>query len=257
MFVLSLAGFDPSGGAGILMDIKVFSLLGLKGGGIPTTLTLQNTSVFEGWTPVDVNYFERALKLVFSDLPVKGIKIGMIGSCEILEVLLFYLKKYHSEGLAIVYDPVLKATLNHPLFSSEEFLPLVKKNLLPLLDFITPNLYEASLLTQTELKNLKDLEKAGKTLLGYGCKQVIITGYQKKDKIYDCFFSAEKKAFLGKKKLAFEFHGTGCAFSSSLLGFLVKGASPFFAFKKAKNWLYLYLKKGTVNPLGGKLCLFL
>lgn len=257
MYVLSLAGLDPSGGAGVLVDVKVFSLLGLKGGGIPTALTLQNTSVFKGWVPIDLDYFKEALQMVFSDLPVTGVKIGMVGACEVLEILVFYLRKYRQQLLAVVYDPVLKATLNHPLFSSEEFLDLVKRELLPLLDFITPNLYEASLLTGKEIKTEEDLEKAAKTLLEYGCKQVVITGYQKKNKIYDYFFSKEEKMPLGKKKLDVEFHGTGCAFSSSLLSFLVKGFPPFSAFKKAKNWLYLYLKKASVQPLGGKICLFL
>ncbi|WP_038055092.1 hydroxymethylpyrimidine/phosphomethylpyrimidine kinase [Thermodesulfobacterium hydrogeniphilum] len=257
MYALSIAGFDPTGGAGILADTKVFSLLGIKGGGVPTTLTLQSTSSFQSWEPVKPDYLKTALELIFSDLPVKGVKIGMIGTSENLEIISFFLKKFRHQLSYIVLDPVLKATLDHPLFFSKDFLNILKTKILPYIDFITPNLYEASVLTERKIKNQKDIIKATQDLLKLGCKGVIIKGYTTKYFIYDYFHTPRESLFLKKKKLSIEFHGTGCAFSSAFLCFLLKGFSSLISFKKAKNWLYLYLKKGAEEKTGGKLWLFL
>ncbi len=256
MYVLSIAGFDPTGGAGILADTKVFSLLGVKGGGVPTTLTLQNTSIFQNWTPVDPNYLKTSLELVFSDLPVKGIKIGMIGTPENLEIISYFLKKYRTSLSCVILDPVLKATLEHPLFSSSEFVKLLKK-LIPLIDVITPNIYEAEVLTQKRIRNREDVLGCAEALLRFGCRCVVIKGYTTRNRVYDLFFTQKKVFFSGKKRLDAEFHGTGCVFSSAMLCFLIKEFSYFISFKKAKNWLYLYLKKGLKEGIGGKIWLFL
>jgi hydroxymethylpyrimidine/phosphomethylpyrimidine kinase len=257
VFALSIAGFDPTGGAGVLVDTKVFSLLGIKGGGVPTTLTLQNTSCFQSWEPVKPDYLKTALELVFSDLPVKGVKIGMIGTPENIEIISFYLKKYREKLSFVILDPVLKATLNYPMFSSEEFLQLLTTRLLPYIDFITPNLSEAEVLTEKAIKKRKDIYKAAQDLLNLGCKFVIIKGYNTSQFIYDFFCDRTNFFYVKKKKIPLEFHGTGCAFSSALLVFLLKGFSPKESFKKAKNWLYLYLKKALKDKVGGRICLFL
>lgn len=257
MFVLSLAGFDPTGGAGILIDVKVFSLLKLKGGGIPTTLTLQNTSFFQGWEPIKTSYLKNALQIVFSDLPVKGIKIGMIGTSENAEIIGFYLKKYRKNLKWVVLDPVIKASLNYPLFSSQDFLTILKDKVLPYVDVITPNVFEASFLTETNFKKRKDLLNASKILTKFGPKFVIIKGWETNSFVFDLFFSFQEILFLKKKKIFSQFHGTGCALSSALLCFLIKNFTPQEAFKKAKNWLYLYLQKKEQERVGGKLCLFL
>lgn len=257
MYAISIAGFDPSGGAGVLLDLKVFSLLGIRGGGVITALTLQNTSTFLGWEPVERRYVEKVLDLLFSDVPVKGVKIGMVPTPEVLEVVVFYLKKHRNEISYIVYDPVLRATLGYPLIASSQMLFTIKKELLPLVDTITPNLEEASLLTEIKISSSSDLRKAAKTLLKLGCKSVVITGYSSRGNVYDFLCGSSYFLSFSKKLLNTEFHGTGCAFSSALLCFLLKGFSKIFAFKKAKNWLYLYLKKAQDFPIGGRLCLFL
>jgi hydroxymethylpyrimidine/phosphomethylpyrimidine kinase len=253
--ILSIAGFDPTGGAGVLLDVKVFSLFGFKGAGIPATLTLQNTSTFKGWEAVSPEYLKRSLELIFSDLPVLGIKIGMIGTSENIKIFKSLLKEKKIPW--IVLDPVLKATLNYHLFSSSEFIKTLKTELLPLVDVITPNVYEAELLTEKSIKTKKELLALTRILLDYGPKAVIITGWEESGYVWDLFFSREKNFYLKRKKLKGTFHGTGCAFSSALLSYLVSGLSIEEAFKKAKNWLYLKLKKAEEEKIGGKLWLFL
>lgn len=257
MFVLSIAGLDPTGGAGVLLDVKVFSLLGLKGGGIPTTLTLQSTSVFESWKPVNTSYFKKALELVFGDLPVKGVKIGMIGTPENAEVIGFFLKKYKKKLKWVVLDPVIKASLNYPLFNSEEFLKTLKKEVLPWTDIITPNVLEAFFIGEKKVKERRDLKLIAEILRKLGPKYIIVKGWETPFFIYDLLYTSEESLFLKRKKINLEFHGTGCAFSSALLSFLLKNFTIKEAFKKAKNWLYLYLQKGEKKRIGGKLCLFL
>lgn len=255
--ILSIAGFDPTGGAGILVDVKVFTLLGFKAGAIPTALTLQNTSLFQGWQGIDPNYFKNTLELIFSDLPVKGIKIGMIGTPENIEIIEYFLKKYRKNISWIVLDPVLKASLNYNLFSSSQYIEVLKKKILPFVDVITPNVTEAESLVKKEVRKKEDLYEIAKEIYNLGPKIIIITGYTKSQFVYDFFYNREKQFSLRKKKLNGIFHGTGCAFSSALLSYLVKGINPESAFKKAKNWLYLKLKKAEKEKLGGKLWLFL
>ncbi len=258
MLALSIAGFDPTGGAGVLNDVKVLNLLGIKSAGIPTTLTLQNTSVFKGWEPVNPDYLKSSLELIFSDLPVKGIKIGMIGTSENAEIIGYFLKKYRNKISWIVLDPVLQASLNYPLFSSkEEYLNILKTKIFPYVDVITPNVFEASVLTEKIPKKKKDLLELCKILISFGIKVIIITGWESELFTWDFFCEKDKAFFFKKKKLKGNFHGTGCAFSSAILGFLLKGFSCKEAFKKAKNWLYLYLKKSTKEKIGGNLWLFL
>ncbi len=256
--VLSLAGFDPTGSAGILADVKVFSLFGLKGAGIPTTLTLQNTTIFEKWKAVDSNYLKRALELIFSDLPILGIKIGMIGTLENIKIIGEILKKERNKISWIVLDPVLRASLDFPLFSSSTFLNSLKSEIFPYVDIITPNLKEAEILTQKQIKEKSHLFDLAKELLSYKMKAVIIKGWETKFFLWDFFYSLEGDfVFLKNKKIQGTFHGTGCVFSSVLLSYLVKGYEPISAFKKAKNWVYLNLKKVSKEKIGGKIWLFL
>lgn len=257
MFVLSIAGLDPTGGAGVLLDVKVFSLLGLKGGGIPTTITLQNTSIFESWEAVNALYLKKALELIFLDLPVKAVKIGMIGTPENAKIIGSFLKKYRKDLKWVILDPVIKASLNYPLFTSEEFLETLKKEVLPWIDIITPNVFEAFFLSEKEVKKRKNLKLIAEILRKLGPKYVIIKGWETSFFIYDLLYTSEDFFFLKRKKIDLQFHGTGCAFSSALLGFLIKNFTLKEAFKKAKNWVYLYLQKGEKERIGGKLCLFL
>jgi len=255
--VLSIAGLDPTGGAGVLLDVKVFSFFGFKGAGIPTTLTLQNTSVFQGWESVGSEYLKNALELVFSDLPVRGVKIGMIGTSENAEIIGDFLKEHRKKISWIVLDPVLKASLNYNLFSSSEFLEVLKKKVLPFVDVITPNVSEAETLVEKTVRKREDLFKVVRKILDLGPNVVIVTGWKSSQFVWDLFYTKEKQFFLKKKKLSGSFHGTGCAFSSALLSYLIKERNPENAFKKAKNWLYLKLKKAEKEKLGGRLWLFL
>ena len=259
MFALSVAGFDPSGGAGVLMDVKVWALMDIKGAGVISALTVQSGRRFTGWSSVSESYFKEALRVTLFDLPIKGIKVGMLGSERLVCILAEMLSEVRDRVSWVVFDPVLRATLGKSLYSGASYLTALREKLLPLVDYITPNFQELSALFGVEEEEGPLLEKALSSAISrYRLKGIILTGLSSGEEKGDLFFEkGGKKKFLTTKSLPREFHGTGCAFSSAFLGFLLKGFSPEEAFEKAKNWLYLYLEKAVKTHLEGELCLFL
>ncbi|MCS7150471.1 MAG: hydroxymethylpyrimidine/phosphomethylpyrimidine kinase [Caldimicrobium sp.] len=248
--VLVIGGFDPSGGAGLLMDVKMLTLSGLACASVPTALTFQSTKTFESWKPIESKDFERMLKLTLSDLPPVGVKIGMLATPEIVSLTAKYLNRYREKIKWIVCDPVLRATLGKNLFSGETFLEAFIRDLLPLIDYLTPNISEAKALTGLEMKDISDMKKAGHKLQAYGVKHVTITGFKRKGLILN-YYSGEGERIFTIKELPYEFHGTGCALSSLILAFLLLGFCPKEALSKAMRRLSLYLKKAlTLEPSG-------
>ncbi len=257
-FALIIAGFDPSGGAGLLMDIKVLTLLKLKALAVPTSLTFQTFNRFENWHPLPVKDLDRMLKILFEDHKIRGIKIGMLGTLTLAEKVTFYLKKYRETLNWVVLDPVLKATLNKNLWEGTSYLQFLKENLFPYIDVLTPNLYEAEKLTEKRLKTPKDLKEALKDLKSLGIKYPLITGIKRKDRILTYFLRKDRHlSSFSVKSLPYEFHGTGCAFSSALLGYLLKTQNFEEALKKSLSWLYQKLKKREPLDKSFKLLPFL
>ncbi len=222
--VLVIAGFDPSGGAGLLMDIKILTLLGYKACAIPTAITFQSSKVFENWDPLEIRAFEKMLKLTLEDKTPEGVKIGMLAIPEIVEITAFYLRKTRDQIKWIVFDPVLVATLEMELFRGEDFMECLKREIFPLTDVITPNVKEAEILTGFKITLAKEAEKALENFKIFGINFPVITGFEE-DERKVCFYLDERGKIrkISVKKLNTEFHGTGCAFSSALLAFLLKG----------------------------------
>lgn len=242
--VLVIAGLDPSGGAGLLMDVKVLTLQGIRASAIPSALTFQSYSRFEDWVPIDSASFERMLKLLFEDLKIEGVKLGMLATPELIEITAFYLERYRPQLRWIVADPVLKATLQKPLFRGEAFGETLKKRLFPLVDVLTPNLAEAEALTGLQLKGPEDLKEALKILQSSGIRFPVITGLKRKDRILSFFPGEEGKlGFFSVRALPAEFHGTGCALSSAHLAYLIKGHPERPALRKSLAWLWKRLRK--------------
>ena len=236
---LVIAGFDPSGGAGLLMDVKVLTLLGFRACAIPSSLTFQSSKVFEDWVPLERHAFERMLWLTLEDEVPVGVKIGMLGTPEFVEITASILKKYRKEISFIVLDPVLKATLKKSLFAGKDFLERLKRELFPLADIITPNVKEAEILTGLKIDIESDIEKALFILKELGVLFPVITGVEKGKKRVTYFLNKDEKIKkIGVKSLPYEFHGTGCAFSSALLAYFLKGYEFDIAVKKATFWVY-------------------
>lgn len=246
--VLVIAGFDPSGGAGVLMDVKMFALLGIKAASVPTALTVQSSKIFHSWVSLEKALFEKMLKCTLEDLPISGVKIGMLGVSELVNVIAFYLKKYRGQLKWVVYDPVLRATLKKDLFEGSSFLENVKRELLPVVDYITPNCREAEVFAERAIEKAEDWEEVAKSFYSFGVKRVIIKGVREKGRVYTYYFEeGRKKIIYSVPEIPLEFHGTGCAFSSLFLGYLIKGWEAKVALKKAINRLYPLLKRASLE----------
>jgi len=243
---LAIAGSDPTGGAGLQIDLKVFKAMGVYGLSVPSVLTAQNTmGVFEIYE-LPVNFFTKQLDAILDDILPDVIKIGMIYSSGIVDVIVERVRRSSINNLVI--DPVTVSSSGTPLIE-EGLLEVIKARLFPLAKVITPNIYEASVLTGIEIYKEADMKEASRRLLEYGPESVIITGGHLRDRAIDLLFDGDEFITLEKEILDNRYHGTGCVFSSSLSASLALGYDIKEAFLKAKEFTYNAMKSAL--SLGG------
>lgn len=234
--ILGIAGFDPSGAAGIMADLKTVSSLGGYFTGVVTALTAQNTSRVSAVKEAGDAFLQRQLEAVAEDFRIDGIKIGMLYSRENIETVSRFLKGLKSE-IPVVLDPVIISTSGYPLLEKEAAEAL-KEKLFPLCTAITPNIPEAEFLSSHTVKEVKDMEKAAKELLKYGPGWVIVKGGHLEGEPVDIAASQEKiHRFKSQRIEKGEIRGTGCAFSSALAFYLAAGLKVPEAVSKTKTYL--------------------
>ena len=219
--VLSVAGLDPSGGAGLYADIKTFSMLDVWGMGVISTLTTQDAGSFYGMKAVDKDFFESQLEKMFSSRKISGVKIGLITEVYQAELIYFFLKKY-APGI-VVLDPVAFSSTGKG-FWSEAVKENIKRLLLPSCDVVTPNLKEAELLLGVKDMAKKDIALA--ISKEYRCKVAVTGGDSLGASVVDVFCDGlrteERKAEYIDIDPRLK-HGTGCTFSSALCAYMARG----------------------------------
>ena len=224
--VLTIAGLDPSGGAGILADIKTIRALGFFPSAVVTTITFQNTCEVRGIREIDC--IEEQMLPVLKDLSLAGIKIGLVCSKDSAKKIA---KSIENVDVPKVVDPVMKATVGFE-FSSKDVYSILAEAC----DVITPNAEEAALLSGIEVKDVKSAKIAAKTIAkDFGCS-VVITGGSLSGK--DVIFDSEKIYVVEGDVLKFEVHGTGCVYSTALTCYLAKGFSLYEACKRAREFVH-------------------
>ncbi len=176
MNLLSIGGSDPSSGAGIQSDIKTFSSFNVHGLTVITAITSQNTSNFGMIEPVSQKILKNQLESVASDFKIDGIKIGMVYNSQIIKVLYHQLKKLK---IPIVIDPVLKSTTGGSLIERSAIKDF-QKFIIPLATIITPNKFEAEILSKTKINSKNTPKKVAKIIQKMGAKNVVITGIETK-----------------------------------------------------------------------------
>ena len=232
--VLSIAGSDPSGGAGIQADLKTFAALGCYGMAAITALTAQNTQGVRGVFDVPDDFVHAQIEAIFDDVEVAAVKIGMLSQPDIIHRIADALEKY--APTYIVLDPVMMATSGDPLISSEAINTL-KERLIPLADVITPNIPEAQKLSR---KVVLDMEEAACGLLGLGCQAVFLKGgHLKEMQARDVLAMRDGgvQEFSVPRIDTLNTHGTGCTLSSAIAAYLAKGENIPGACEKAKAYL--------------------
>lgn len=234
--ILCLSGFDPSGGAGIQADIESIASMGGHAVPVITALTVQNTQNVSHFQAVDTTLFSEQITKVLEDIPVKAIKIGMIGSLQIVEEIGKVLKD--NPDLPVIYDPVLAAGGGANLIESG-MLTAIQELILPYTTILTPNTPEARQLTgETELKD------CGKKLMDYGCEAVLITGAHEESQHVDNLWFQEGKYVetFSWDRLPHEYHGSGCTLASAIAALVAQGIDAFNAVNEAQDYSWNTLK---------------
>ena len=228
MSALTIAGFDPTGEAGVSRDISVFNSLGIPSTAIPTALTVQTSERVLSTSEIPIKSIKEALKALGN---FRVVKIGMLYDEKVVKIISNLLKKRKPEF--VVLDPIINSSSGYHLISPKG-IEEMKKDLFPLSDLITPNLSEAKLLTGED-----DPEKIAEILYSMGPKYIVITGIEDAN---DLFYDGEKFELIKGKKINFSFHGSGCFYSSYLLGVVYLGCGPLQAAKKAKEAIETYME---------------
>lgn len=232
---LTIAGSDSSGGAGIQADIKTMTVNGVFAMSAITALTAQNTLGVTGIMEVSPEFLKQQLDAVFTDIRPDAVKIGMVSSGKLIRVIAESLREYRAEH--IVVDPVMVATSGSRLIS-EEAIEVLKEELLPLAEVITPNIPEAEVLWGRSISAAEDMEQAAKEIgETYQCAVLCKGGHQIHD-ANDLLYERGKNIwFYGKRIDNPNTHGTGCTLSSAIASNLAKGYSLEQSVQYAKNFI--------------------
>ncbi|MDO5717966.1 MAG: bifunctional hydroxymethylpyrimidine kinase/phosphomethylpyrimidine kinase [Tissierellia bacterium] len=232
--VLTIAGSDCSGGAGIQADIKTIMANGGYAMSIITALTAQNTMGVVDIMETEIDFLEKQLKAVFEDIYPDSIKIGMLSSNGIIIKVAEKLKKYEAKN--IVLDPVMVSTSGSKLLSDDAVEGLCRE-LFPLAKLITPNIYEAEILSEMSINSADDMLRAAKSIYErYGCPVLCKGGHSIND-ANDLLYDGEFKWFMGFRIENENTHGTGCTFSSAIATNLAKGYDIYKSIEKAKLYI--------------------
>ena len=232
---LTIAGSDSCGGAGIQADIKTMTCNGVYAMSAVTALTAQNTTGVTGIMEVTPDFLREQIKDVVTDIFPDAVKTGMVSSSELINVIVDCIKTYKLKN--VVVDPVMVATSGAKLIS-DEAISTLKSKLLPVATVITPNIPEAEVLSQMEIKSEADMETAAKIInQQYGCSVLMKGGHSLNDANDYLYDGTEGTWFYGKRIDNPNTHGTGCTLSSAIASNLAKGLPLKTAVEKAKEYI--------------------
>lgn len=235
--VLTIAGSDSGGGAGIQADLKVFSALGTYGMSVITAITAQNTLGVTVVQDVDSNVVKAQIDAVFSDIRVDAVKIGMVSNHEIMKVITESLQQYQPEH--VVIDPVMVAKSGDSLLKNESISTL-RDVLLPQATVITPNLPEAEVLLGQKISSIEEMRVAARELADQFRSHVLLKGGHLKGEAVDVLSTGCE--FHCPRLDTPHTHGTGCSLSSAIASYLALGEPLETAIAKAKEYVFQAIK---------------
>ncbi len=244
--VLSIAGSDPSGGAGIQADLKTFAALGCYGMATITSLTAQNTAGVRAVIDVPDRFVKDQISAIFDDIEVAAVKIGMLSSADIINAVADCLEEYKPAN--IVLDPVMVASSGDSLITSDAIIAM-KERLIPLCHVLTPNIPEAEKLSR---KSVIDMERSVRGLLELGCGAVLLKGGHLKGAVARDVLAYDDitKIYEAPRIDTVNTHGTGCTLSSAIAAYLALGESLPDSCRLAKEYLNGALKHADKLNVG-------
>ncbi len=232
---LSIAGSDPSGGAGIQADIKTFAALGVYGMAVPAALTAQNTMGVEAVRAVSPAFLKMQLYTLLSDVKVDAAKTGMLLDVRTIETVSDALKKYRVKNL--VLDPVMVSSSGSRLLAKRAVEVLVAR-LFPLAELVTPNIDEAVVLAGMNIETEEDVYLAAKRIRGLGPRNVLIKGGHLKGEPVDFLFDGKDiTRYPGKRVEGKKLHGAGCVYSAAIAAGLARGMGVKDSIAAAKKFV--------------------
>ncbi|MGN1328520.1 MAG: bifunctional hydroxymethylpyrimidine kinase/phosphomethylpyrimidine kinase [Eubacterium sp.] len=232
---LSIAGSDSCGGAGIQADIKTMTMNGVYAMSVITSLTAQNTTGVRAIQDSTPEFLKQQIDAVFEDIYPDAVKIGMVSSAELINVIAERLKYFNAKN--IVVDPVMVATSGSALIKTDAVSTL-EKELLPIALLVTPNIPEAQILTGEEIKTKENMASAAKKIGDtYGCAVLLKGGHSVNDATDLLYENGEYRWFDGKRINNPNTHGTGCTLSSAIAANLAKGLSLSQSVFNAKEYI--------------------
>lgn len=253
--VLTVAGSDSSGGAGLQADLKTFQEYGTYGFCAITSIVTMNPD--EGWshevTPIDGELFRKQLKTIFTGGALEAMKTGMLGSIEAIEITREYIDKYKMQN--IVIDPVIACKGTAGILQPEN-VQRMKELLIPVATIATPNLIEAGILSEMgDLTSVEDMKEAARKVHLLGAKNVVVKGGHRlgTEKAIDVFYDGQDYQIMENELYVTDYnHGAGCTFAAAITAGLAKGYSVDSAVKTAKDFVAAAIKNGLqINPFLG------
>jgi len=233
--VLTIAGSDSGGGAGIQADVKTITALGGFGMTVITAITAQNTLGVIDYMPIPLDMIEKQFDAVASDIPIHAAKTGMLANPDIVKLVASKIKQYAINNCVV--DPVMVAKGGSKLLSDDAIQSVIQ-NLIPVAYVVTPNIHEAEVLTGKQIKNLDTMKNAAKKIYSYGAHYVVVKGGHLESDPSDVIYDGKNFTVLKNKRIQTKnTHGTGCTFSSAIATYLAKGYNAIEAITKAKEFI--------------------
>lgn len=249
--VLTIAGSDSGGGAGIQADIKAISAMGCFAASAITAVTVQNTVGVQGVHPIPLDILEGQIDVVLSDIGADAIKIGMLHCAEVVNLVARKIEEYGIKN--VVLDPVMVSTSGHRLIE-ESAIDTLKNRLIPLARVITPNIPEAEILSGQKIENEEDFPAVAKVIsLGGKVSVLLKAGHLKGERLVDYFFNAEDGTTTmleSRRVYTKNTHGTGCTLSSAFAASLARGEELTQAARSAKNYIEQAIISGAKYEIG-------
>ena len=241
--VLSIAGSDSGGAAGIQADLRTIAAHGQHGLSVITAVTAQNSRRVADIHCVPMRHIAAQLQSVFADFPIGAVKIGMLGAAPAIAAIRSALRRHRS--VPIVVDPVLVSSSGMPLLSAAG-LRVARRKLFPLATVLTPNVPEAEALLGRPIRAASDLEPAAHDLLGSGVQAVLLKGGHLRGRdVRDVFASADAAREYVHERLPFEVRGTGCTLATAIACGLASGLNLALAIDRAEAFLQTAMRKSV------------
>jgi hydroxymethylpyrimidine/phosphomethylpyrimidine kinase len=232
--VLTIAGSDSCGGAGIQADLKTMSALGVYGMSVITAVTAQNTRGVQAVQEISLELIEAQIRSIFEDIEVDAVKIGMVSNPEIIRLIKNLLMEYGARN--IVLDPVMVSKSGYYLLKEEAQDAL--KELISSAYLVTPNIPEAEVLTGMKIEDEEDMKAAALKIMGLGAENVLVKGGHRCNDASDILLAGDEFHILeGKRILTNNTHGTGCTLSSAIASHLAKGYALSDAVSLSKDYI--------------------